>query len=163
MRGACLNNAVLKGADLSVVDLRGAILHATDFSGAKLTGADLRGADMNCTIMVNTTLAESRLTGALVYEVSAWDIRGEPGRTNVILIRNQTRRAVKSRRLGRGAASSPDYEQPKHPQIFNSLTGRAVLLLGRFTEDRKEILETIRAELRDQRGHALNHLRFRAA
>ena len=35
-------------------------------------------------------------------------------------------------------------------KVFNTMTGRAVLILGRFTEDRKRLLEAIKARLRQE-------------
>ena len=45
LRGADLSDAVLSGADLSDAVLSGADLRGADLSGANLRGADLSGAD----------------------------------------------------------------------------------------------------------------------
>ena len=72
LRGADLSGADLRGADLSGADLRGADLIDADLrganlSGANLRGADLRGADLSDAYLRGANLSGANLNGTLYY------------------------------------------------------------------------------------------------
>ncbi len=140
---ALLLNAHLIGADLCEADLSGA-----DLGEANLVGANLRGADLSRTGLVETNLETANLTGCSVYGISAWNVRLE--------------RAIQS-----NLVITPEYESPiqvdnlevaqfiylllnneRIRSVIDTITSKVVLILGRFTPDRKVVLDAIRDELR---------------
>jgi uncharacterized protein YjbI with pentapeptide repeats len=145
LESAILAEAKLAGADLRDANLTQANLRDADLTGAKLAGADLRGANL-----VRTDLRGADLTGCKVYGISAWDValdnddalqrdlvltpNGEPGATvdriNVaqfyyLMLANENLR-----------------------DVIQTIGRRGVLLLGRFTPQRKAVLDALRRALR---------------
>jgi uncharacterized protein YjbI with pentapeptide repeats len=149
---ADLSEADLFQADLSEAKLSGAKLCGADLSGANLSGADvsgadLSGADLEMAILVGTMLTKANLTGCFVYGLSAWDVRlDETIQSNLVI-------------TPRGAPTITDnlevaqfiyllLNNKKIRQVIDTITSKVVLILGRFTPERKAILDAIRDELR---------------
>ncbi len=146
LKGADLTGAVLCGADLEKAILCGARLHSADFSRSNLTNADLRGSELIGTILVGTTLSGAKLSGAYVYGVSAWDIKGTPEeQLNLVITRNTTPVTVDELEVAQFLHLIMDNQ--KITKIFNTMTGKAVLILGRFTENRITLLESLKHSL----------------
>jgi hypothetical protein len=68
LREADLHEANLRGAHLSGADLREAKLYRTDLSGTELSGADLAGANLYEANLSGADLREADLTGAYLLE-----------------------------------------------------------------------------------------------
>ena len=64
LRGADLSGADLRGANMSGTDLRGADMSGANMSLADMRGTDLRGADMSLADMRGTDMRGSYLSGA---------------------------------------------------------------------------------------------------
>jgi uncharacterized protein YjbI with pentapeptide repeats len=157
-RGADLSKAVLDGAGLLGANLRGAKLqgahlHGTDLTETNLSyadfaGADLTGADLTNSILVETNLEGAALTGCYVYGVAAWN--------------NNLQDAVQAdltiTRRGEPSITVDDLEVAQFihlllnnrnvRRVIDTVTSKAVLILGRFTPERKAILDAIRVALR---------------
>jgi hypothetical protein len=131
-------------------DLSGAILERANLTGANLTGTNLEGArlddaNLTCAHMVRTRLRGARLSGCQTYGLAAWDVdldattiqsnlrvgdqlvldNVQVAQFLYLLLNNQAVRAV-----------------------IDTITSKAVLILGRFTADRKPVLDAVREELR---------------
>jgi uncharacterized protein YjbI with pentapeptide repeats len=147
------------GADLQQANLEDADLFGANLYGAVLCGAVLEGA-----ILVRTDLRDARLTGSRVYGASAWDIK-----TNE---RTQQQSLIITDRGERTQRQNPIITDRSEPVItvdnlevaqfiylllnnqhirkaIDTITSKAVLILGRFSEEeRKSLLEALREELR---------------
>jgi uncharacterized protein YjbI with pentapeptide repeats len=165
LRRANLSGADLRGADFRPADLRGANLSKANLSevslgyaeldDADLRGANLRGADLSYARLINTDLTDADLTGCRVFGTSAWRLNLERAKQHNLVITEK----------------SWDLRQPDEPEItvdnvgiaqfiylmlnnqkirdvIDSITSKAVLILGRFTGERKAVLDALREELR---------------
>jgi len=162
---AKLNHAMLDGADLFQADLtraflretllREADLHEATLAGAVLesaylSGANLRDANLQRVMLVHTDLSGADLRGAQVFGISAWSPRLDKSTKQHDLV------------------ITPDYEpritvddievaqfvylllrNTKIRNVIDTIGRKGVLLLGRFSEGRLEILERLREKLRD--------------
>ena len=158
MRDAKLGGVDLSGCDFTEADLRGADLKAADLQGACFAGADLRraalggarlqGADLSHANLSGADLRGADLTGASVYGVSAWDVALDDAvqRGLVIVPPDQSRITVDDLEVAQFVYLM--YQNPKIRRVIDTITSRAVLILGRFTPERKVILDGIREELR---------------
>lgn len=161
IRGADLTHAILNRADmkfslLSRAKLNGAKMVEADMRGVSLRRADLRNAQFERAILRHASMVEcdiegANFEGAEIYGISAWSVRGEPENQKGLIIR-------------------PTYEDPalivdnlevaqfvyllrenkKIRDVLNAITSKAVLILGRFSPERKKILELLRTELRER-------------
>ncbi len=147
MTGAKLNRANMSGARLAGAALRGA-----DLSHANLTGADMQGADLERAVLVETNLEGANLAGCWVYGISAWNLKLE-GSTQVdLVITPYDEPDVVVDNLEVAQFVYLMLTGPKLRQVIDTVVTKAVLILGRFSEERKPVLDAIRDALR-RRGY----------
>lgn len=160
LTGADLTRATLHGANLSHAHLRGARLPGAgligaDFIEADLTGADLSGADLSQARFIRTNLTDATLDGCYVYGVTVWDVKLDGASQRGLVITNGGRYSVK----GPDPQITVDelevaqfvyllLRNEKVRHVVDTLTAKAVLILGRFTEERKRVLDAVRDALR---------------
>jgi uncharacterized protein YjbI with pentapeptide repeats len=160
LSGADLSEAVLFEANLSGANLRKAHLRSANFRGANLTGANLSGAILVTAVLVDADITGADLTDCYVYGLSAWGLKLEGTKQQNLII-------TKSR----GVPGGPGLVQAIEPEItvdnievaqfvyillhnekirdvIDTITSKAVLILGRFTPERKKVLDALREELR---------------
>lgn len=150
---ANLNKANLGGADLGQADLIGANLldadlNKADLSHADLSDADLRRADLSACTMLGTNLAGANLTGSRIYGVSAWDLELEGATQHDLVItpKNEPEITVDNIELAQFIYLLLYNEKIR--DVIDTITSKAVLILGRFTDERKAVLDAVREELR---------------
>ena len=178
LRGATLSGAELSGADLSGAELGGANLRAANISGANFSGAELRGAHLegangfradlsganlteaNLTranlseanlyraTLVGTTLKETNLTGCSVYGISAWDVKLERAIQSNLVITPWGESPIQVDNLEVAQFIYLLLNNEKIRSVIDTITSKVVLILGRFTPERKVVLDAIRDELR---------------
>lgn len=148
IRGANSADATFRGANLRGADLSGSILTGVDFSGADLTGADLSDTDLANAVFVGTTVTDAVFDGATVYGLSAWDLDGEPASSRSLRI-TRAAPAITVENLKVAQFVYMMYRNPEIREVLDTVTRKVVLILGRFTDGRKQVLDNLRAALRD--------------
>jgi len=148
LRECDFTEADLRGADLAGTDLRGARLAGADLRRATLGGAQLQGADLSHANCSECDLRGADLTGAKVYGVSAWDVALDNAVQRGLVIVPPDQSAITVDDLEVAQFVYLMYQNPKIRRVIDTITSRAVLILGRFTPERKAILDGIREELR---------------
>lgn len=163
LQKAYLYGANLSGTDLSKADLRGRYLTEGDLSGAHLSGANLRGAhlreanlsradlsgaDLRSAILVRTNLEGANLTACRVYGISAWNVRLEGAIQSNLVITPQGESPIQVDNLEVAQFIYLLLNNEKIRSVIDTITSKVVLILGRFTPERKVVLDAIRDELR---------------
>jgi uncharacterized protein YjbI with pentapeptide repeats len=150
LRGANLADANLRGADLRDADLTGADLHAADLRGADLRGADLTGADLSRCVAVGCDFSGANLTGCRIYAMSSWDAKldGAVQQALHITPRHEPDIAVDGLQVAKFIALWLADEAMS--QVFGTSAKRVVLILGRFSGERKAILNSLCDDLRER-------------
>ena len=158
LSGAFLSRANLSGAnlcwaDLSSADLRwanlsGANLFRVDLNGAFLSRANLSGADLRFVILVSANLAGADLTGCRIYGVSAWRLITEGAKQQDLIITTPFESEVTVDNIEVAQFVYLLLHNEKIRDVIDTIGKKAVLLLGRFTEGRIQILERLREKLR---------------
>jgi hypothetical protein len=153
LRNADLEESLLLGADLRECDLReakmaGANLRESDLSGAVLDGADLTGADLSYAGLVGTSIADACLDDCRVYGTAAWNVVGEPRSSDNLVITPETEPALLVDKLKLAQFMYLLLENAELRDVIDTLTSKSVLLLGRFTPERKATLDELRRALR---------------
>ena len=144
--------ADLLWANLSKANLSKAYLYMANLSDANLSEADLTGADIRQANLVDTILERTTLTDCRVYGISAWNVRLEGATQQNLNISNIDEPEVMVDNLEVAQFVYLLLNNQKLRQVIDTVTSKAVLILGRFTEERKAILDAIRDALR-QRGY----------
>jgi len=147
--GANLAGADLIGANLSKANLSGAKLEGAHLSEANLGGADLSGANLERATPVNTDFRGADITGCRIYGVSAWNL-GLDSRTKqqnlVITPYDEPEITVDNIEVAQFVYLL--LHNQKIRDVIDTITSKAVLILGRFTYERKAVLDALREELR---------------
>jgi hypothetical protein len=143
-----LDRAQLQGAKMNEASLHRASLRFANLSGATVTRVDLREADLRHTNLNDVDLTETHLGGCRVFGVSVWNAALDGAiQSNLRLDASPdaelTTDSIETAIILHLLMSSSGIRQ-----IIDTLTSKVVLVLGRFTEQRKAVLDAIKAELR---------------
>jgi len=143
LSGANLTRANLSGADLTKADLSGANL-----SRANISGANLSGADLNRATMIGTNLTRATLNQCTIYGISAWDVQLDEAKQENLVITHYGEPAIAVDNLEVAQFIYLLLNNPKIRDVIDTVAKTAVLILGRFTLERKAILDAIKEALR---------------
>jgi hypothetical protein len=147
LSGAILAYASLNGADLSGANLSEATLYRAILYGANLSKADLRKANLGVAILVNADLRASDLTGCRIHGVSAWNLKLEDAKQqNLVITADAPEITVDNIEVAQFIYLMLNNQKVR--DVIDTITSKAVLILGRFTDERKAILDALREELR---------------
>ena len=150
---ANLDGANLSGADLQDADLSGADLGAADLKRALLIRTNLSGADLSATRLLRTNLIGATLTDCRIYGASAWDVvLTTETKQHGLIITHPEDPEVTVDDLEVAQFVYLLLHNEKLRKVIDTVGKKGVLLLGRFTEGRVEVLERLRDELR-KRGY----------
>jgi uncharacterized protein YjbI with pentapeptide repeats len=144
LRGASLAGGILRFANLRNARLDGAMLRLANLDGANAQAATLRNSDLAFASITEANLSRADLSGAFVYGISAW---------NVILTRT-TQQNLRITRANEGVITVDDIKVAQFiytiinnknvRDVIDVLTTKVVLILGRFTPERKPVLDGIK-------------------
>jgi len=138
------------GANLSSADLRGASLSGADLSGADLNGANLGQADLSGAKLVDTDLTGADLTGCRIFGISAWRLKLERAKQQSLVITGENESEITVDNIEVAQFVYLLLHNEKIRDVIDTVTSKAVLILGRFTAERKAVLDALRDELRNR-------------
>jgi uncharacterized protein YjbI with pentapeptide repeats len=163
---ARLENVNLSKANLSKADLSEARLTKANLSGAKLTEAklinvdlveadlseaNLTGADLSLADMVRTKVTNAVINKCNVYGTSVWDLQGKFKKQMDLILSSSDdpeRINITTNNIKDAQFINLILDNPEIRGVLNTLTSKAVLILGRFANDeRKAVLDALRREL----------------
>jgi uncharacterized protein YjbI with pentapeptide repeats len=153
-RGADLSGALLEGthlgyANFSGANFTGAYLHAANLSDADFSGADLSNADLTGAILVATDLSGAKLNGARVYGAAVWDVKApQPEDQTSLIITPDTDPNITVDSLDVAQFVYLLLHNEKIRDVLDTVGSKGVLILGRFTPERKPVLDALRDALR---------------
>jgi hypothetical protein len=150
LSGALLNGSILTWAILDGANLNGANLSWANLSWVSLSGANLTGAYLQSSVLVNTDLTGADLTGCHIHGVSAWDLKLEGVKQQDLVItdylKNEPEITVDNIEVAQFIYLMLKNEKVR--EVIDTITSKVVLILGRFTPERKQVLDGLRDELR---------------
>lgn len=157
-RRANFHQAILAGADLTGAHLEGANFCRTDFYETNFTGAHLTGANLQGVQLARTILAGADLRGCTVYGMSAWDLDlQQKTKHDRLTIKYQSVIGGSEREediivdgLDLAAFIYSTLNNRNIARIIDGASRKWVLILGRFTDQRKHVLEKLRDTLKDK-------------
>jgi uncharacterized protein YjbI with pentapeptide repeats len=137
------------GTDLSKANLSEANLSEADLKGANFSEANLRGANLTRTRLIETDIRHADLTGSSIYGIAAWDVKltSDTRQENLVITpHGEPVIMVDNIKVAQFIYLLLNNEEVR--SVIDSLTSKAVLILGRFSPERKIILDRLREELR---------------
>src|SRR5258708_1402428 len=152
LSGTDLRKAMLFQADfgqalLCGADLRKVVLYGVNFRWANLEGANLSGADLTDAILVDANLNRADITGCSIYGISAWNVRLKDAIQENLIITRPDEPTITVDNLKIAQFIHLFLTNQKIRDIIDTITSKVVLILGRFTEERKSVLDALRDEL----------------
>jgi hypothetical protein len=132
-------------------DLIEAHLSGANLSGACLNLAYLYGADLTYANLSDADLTDAHLTGCRVYGVSARGLKISEKTTQHSLIITTDDKPEPEITVDNIEVAQFIYlmlNNRKVPEVIDTITSKVVLILGRFTDERKMVLDALRDELR---------------
>ena len=163
LKGADFRYANVSGANLFKADLYKATLWRANFSNANLAGADLSSSNLNRVLfrdadlngatlrfarMVGADVTDARFSGAFVYGCSFWNLIGMPKEQLDVVITPRNEPAMTVDNIEVAQFIFMLMKNHKIREVIDTMTSKVVLILGRFTPERKRVLDAIREELR---------------
>jgi hypothetical protein len=146
---AHLNGANLYAADLRAANLSPADLGRANLGGANLNGANLNGANLQSATLVEADLTDADLTGCRIYGVSAWGLKLDGAKQqNLIITPRGEPNTITVDNIEVAQFIYLLLHNQKIRDVINTITSKTVLILGRFTDERKKVLDALRDELR---------------
>jgi Pentapeptide repeats (8 copies) len=133
----------LTNANLTEADLTGANFIRANLSRANLSRANLTGARL-----VETNLDNANLNGCRIYGISAWNLKGVPRDQLDLIITRHDEPTVSVDNLEVAQFIYLLLHNEKIRGIIDTITSKVVLILGRFTPERKAILNALREALK---------------
>ena len=151
--GANVSNADLSdgrfiAADFNSANLSGSRLGASVFINATFRSAVLRGSSLLDSSLVGCDFTHADLSGSHVYGTAVWSVILEGANQSGLRITRPDESPVQVDSLEVAQFIYLLLNNQKIRHVIDTITSKVVLILGRFTPERKAILDAIRNELR---------------
>lgn len=148
-----LEDSDLSGTNLIVTNLRNANLRNADLSRANLLDANLTGADLTGATLVGTQLLRTNITGTTfdgcnVHGAAVWGATGEAKSQVDLKITTADEPTITVDDIEVGQFVYLLLNNRKIRNVLQTVTSKVVLILGRFTAERKDVLDQLRVQLR---------------
>jgi len=155
LQDADLTGARLRSANLTGTNLQRAVLIQADLFWANLSRTDLRGANLSranlqLALLIETNLEGATLTESQVYGLSAWNVRLEGAIQHNLVISGPGDPRITADNLEVAQFLYLLLNNRKIRDVVDTIASKVVLILGRFTDERKPVLDALRAELRQR-------------
>lgn len=148
LREANLVEAELRMADISRANLREANLYGANLHLTNLSGSDLSDAQLSMANLVRTNFEGANLSGCGVYGISAWDVQLKGAIQSNLIITPAYLPTIQVDNLEVAQFVYLLLRNERIRHLIDTITSKVVLILGRFTPERKKVLDAIRDELR---------------
>ena len=148
LKNSSFYRAYLRQTDFTGADMTNVRLAKAHLQRANLQDAILRNADLRSATLVGTSLLRTDLTDVQIYGVGVWDaITDGAIQKNMQITRTKKESRITSDSLETAQIISLMLDNADVRLLFNSLSSKIVLILGRFTQERKEVLDLIRTSI----------------
>jgi uncharacterized protein YjbI with pentapeptide repeats len=145
---AYLSRARFHKADLSRANLMEVSLRRADLLEARLEESNLIGADLSKANLSEANLSRANLTRCRIYAISAWNVHLEEAIQSELIITKKGEPTVTVENLEMAQFIYLLLNNRKIREVIDTITSKVVLILGRFTPERKTILDVLREEIR---------------
>jgi uncharacterized protein YjbI with pentapeptide repeats len=139
----------LSGANLIGANLREANLIKANFQQANLRGARLCGANLSAALLMGADITDADLTRCRVYGASAWRLKlSDKTSQRNLIITGTDEPEITVDNIEVAQFIYLLLNNQKIREVIDTITSKVVLILGRFRDKRKVVLDALRDELR---------------
>jgi uncharacterized protein YjbI with pentapeptide repeats len=148
--GANLEKANLYKANLKGASLSKANLEEANLSRASLSKASLDSVNLQQALLIQTNLSETMLTDCRIFGISAWGVKLTEAKKQFNLrITPESEPEITVDNLEVAQFVYLLLHNEKIRNVIDTIGTKGVLILGRFTPERKTVLDAIRNKLRE--------------
>jgi hypothetical protein len=144
LAGAILNDADMTGVCLDGANLQRASLCSVKLLFASLYRADLSGASLRYASIVDSSLEAAKLNQCFVYGLSAWNVNLERCEQRGLAINDR----VTVDNLEIAQFVNLLLRSSSIRDVIDELASKLVLILGRFTRQRRAVLDAVAEVIR---------------
>jgi hypothetical protein len=119
-----------------------------NLSNANLSRANLIEADLSWSNLSGVNLSETTLAGCRIHAISAWNIQLKDTIQEGLIITPYYEATITVDNLEVAQFIYLLLNNPKIRDVIDTIAKKAVLILGRFTPERKVVLEAVKDALR---------------
>jgi hypothetical protein len=149
VKGANLTETNLTEANLTGANLRGSNLRGSNLSRANLSRANLIATDLTHCDLVEVNISNTKISKSQVYGISVWELEGEFKEQKDLVITRAADVPITVDNIKVAQFIYLILNNKEIRDVINTLTSKTVLILGRFTPERKAILDALRDQLRE--------------
>lgn len=144
--GAGLNVSKIGSAEFVGCDFTGADLSYCSAEETNFTGSVLVGTNLSNMSLVKTDFSNARIENACAYGISAWDLNLDGCKqSNIAISESSSSITVPTVELAQFISLLINSKNLR--QVIETITSKVVLILGRFTPERKAVLDEIKEQL----------------
>jgi len=147
VRTSC-KSANFHAADLTDAEFFRVECHSSDFTDAILRGTSFRNVRLHGVRFLRTDWEGARFVECIVFGVSVWDMSGTPSAQSHLVVTPDEQPIVAIDDLETAQFVYLLLNSKKVRNLIDVMASKAVLILGRFTVDRKPVLDALRNALR---------------
>jgi excinuclease UvrABC ATPase subunit len=125
-------------------------LYQTKFEQNDCSNVLFTKANLTSASLININVEGAYFRSARIFGLSAWEIKGTPGDQSNLIITEEGTPVITVDDLQVAQFIYLLLNNSNVKNVIDTITSKAVLILGRFTEERKTILDAIFKELREQ-------------
>lgn len=151
LREALIDRANLDTANFYKANLRGADLEGANLQKTNFEKANLEKANLRRTHLIDTNFVEANLSGCQIYGISAWNVRTDEKTIQMNLVITQKDEPIIT--VDNLKIAQFVYLLLNNPEVresIDTIAKKMVLILGRFTPERKAVLDAIKDALRQR-------------
>ena len=150
---ATLNAVKFEHSNLRNCNFRKAHLGNSQMKGANLTKACfeeaiLNNSDMSNTVLIETNFKNAEIVNTKIFGISAWDVNLENTKQPGLVITRSDQLTVTVDNLEVAQFIYLLLYNEKISSVIDTISSKVVLILGRFTVERKIVLDAIKKEIR---------------
>ena len=149
--GAGLNVSNIGSAEFIECDFTYADLSYCSAEETNFTGSILVGTNLSHMSMVKTDFTDAQIDGVCAYGVSVWDIKLK-GCSQANIAISESGGSITVPTIELAQFISLLVNSKKIRDVIETITSKVVLILGRFTSERKQVLDSIKDQL-DSHGY----------
>jgi uncharacterized protein YjbI with pentapeptide repeats len=150
LHGANINDARAPYADFSGADLTDTYLWGSDFREASFRGANLTRANLMNTQLVRAKFQDATLVECKVFGIAAWELELQGAVQEDLNINRPDAPVIQVDDLEVAQFLYLLLDNRRLRRVIDTITSKVVLILGRFTPERKPILDALRNRLRER-------------
>ena len=162
LTGSIIYLAQAKNTNFSNAVIRGGFLHRSNFSNSNFTGAELYKADLSYSTfdnadftladlreasLIETSIEQTKFTDCKIYGMSVWKLKGKPAAQKNLIITSYDEPIITVDDIQVAQFIYLLLNNENVRNVIDTVTSKVVLILGRFTEERKAVLNAIRDSL----------------